>query len=305
MGSLYIAGSLNMDVVAFAPRLPRPGETLPGSRVGFFPGGKGLNPAVAAARQETVVRLIGCLGVDGFGDELHAFAQTNGIDLQHLKRSDAAASGTAIIMVADDGENSIVVIPGTNALTRPEDVAEPRYDPSDVLLTLFEIPLQTGRTFLEQGKAAGARTVLCPSPAAEFDFIDLPDVLVLNETELAFYLGATESDLDSAAVESAAAQLRRRPDQSIVVTLGSKGTVAVTSESAIRVLGRPVEAVDTTGAGDCFVGCLAARLVERDTLEDAIRYANVAASISVTRAGAAPSMPTRTEVLAVLRAGEA
>ena len=299
MPSVYVAGSLNMDVVAFGLKLPAPGETLMGRKVGFFPGGKGLNPAVAAARQGAAVRMIGCLGQDAFGDQLEGFARENGIDLALVQRRAEAASGTAIIMVADGGENSIVVIPGTNGLVDAEQVSAPEYGPSDVLLTMFEIPLPAVKAFLEAGKRDGTRTILSPSPAATFDFLDLPDFLVVNETELGFY---GDVEMAGASVEmavEAAQSLLRGAGQTIVVTLGAAGAVAVSALGVVTVEGRRVEAVDTTGAGDCFVGSLAARLAAADSVEEAMRYANRAASICVTRAGAAPSMPTADEVRAL------
>lgn len=300
MGRLFIAGSLNMDVVAFAARLPRPGETISGSSVGFFPGGKGLNPAVAAARQGADIRLIGKLGNDSFGDELYQFAKENGIQLSHVSRSEDAATGTAIIMVGEDGENSIVVIPGTNGLLSPEEVSAPKYEPDDVLLTLFEIDQKAVLEFLSAGIRAGARTILSPSPAAPFDFRHMPDFLVLNETELAYYLGRDLSHANIERLEEAARELIGRKEQAVILTLGAQGSLAVTTEGTIRVPGRHVEAADTTGAGDCFTGNLAAQIAAGADLESAIRFANVAASISVTRPGAAPSMPLRNEVESLL-----
>lgn len=304
MGALYIAGSLNMDVVAFANRLPLPGETISGSKVGFFPGGKGLNPAVAAARQGADVRLIGKLGIDGFGDDLYRFAEDNGIDLSCVGRTEAAATGTAIIMVAETGENSIVVIPGTNGLLTAEESAAPPFQPDDVLLTLFEIDQSTVHAFLNAGRNVGAKTILSPSPAAPFTFRALPDILVLNETELAYYLDQDLANANIEELEEATSQFRSRRDQTIILTLGAQGSLALTPQGTIRVPGRRVEAADTTGAGDCFTGNLAAQLAAGVNLEEAIRFANVAASISVTRPGAAPSMPIHSEVMAVLEESE-
>lgn len=290
-----------MDVVAFAPRLPKPGETITGSKVGFFPGGKGLNPAVAAARQGADTKLIGKLGRDAFGDELYRFASDNGIDLSHVGRTDQAATGTAIIMVGEDGENSIVVIPGTNGLLSEEEVREPKYREGDVLLTLFEINQKTVEAFLQAGRGAQALTILSPSPAAPFVFRSIPDMLVLNETELAYYLDRDLQDANIEQLEAAAREFRGRDDQTVILTLGAQGSLAVTPNGAVRVPGRRVSATDTTGAGDCFTGNLAAQLAAGADLESAMRYANAAASISVTRAGASPSMPTSDEVVAVLK----
>lgn len=294
MGIVYVAGSLNMDVVAFAPRLPAPGETLTGSRVGFYPGGKGLNPAVAAARLGAEVRMIGKLGADAFADQLAGFAKEEGVDLRHVSRSDKAATGTAVIGVADSGENSIVVIPGTNGLLTPKEATAPDFLPGDVLVAVLEIPLPTVEAFLRKGREAGAMTVLSPAPAVPLDFLDLPDVLVLNQTEAAFYLGTGGIETPLAV----ARRLRTRRDQAVIVTLGSEGAVCSGPEGDVEFPGERVEAVDTTGAGDCFVGALASRMVLGEPLRAAVPFANRAAAISVTRAGAAPSMPTSDEVLA-------
>lgn len=281
-----------MDVVAFAPRLPLPGETITGHRVGFFPGGKGLNPAVAAARLGADVRMIGKLGKDAFGEQLSAFAASEGVDLRHVSRSEAAGTGTAIIGVAESGENSIVVIPGANGLLTPEEAACPDFGSGDVLATVLEIPLPTIRAFLQRGREAGAKTILSPAPAVPLDFLDLPDVLVLNETEAAYYLGAGSA----LSPIQAAARLRKRPEQAVIVTLGAAGAACSGPQGDFKVPGEKVTAVDSTGAGDCFVGALASRLVLGEPLRAAAHFANHTAAISVTRHGAAPSMPKLLEL---------
>lgn len=295
--ALFVAGSMNMDVVAFGERIPVPGETVSGERVGFYPGGKGLNAAVGAVRQGADTKLVARLGHDAFGAQLYAFAQEAGLDLTHTERLAEAQTGTAVIMVSSQGENSIVVIPGANGMLTPEPVRNLDLSASDVLLSVFEIPLGTVKAFLERGRERGARTVLSPAPAKPCDFLDLADYLVMNETELGFYGGfAGEHLTPEEAVEGAQA-LRGGRNQTLVITLGAEGCVAVTPDTVFRIPGRRVEAVDTTGAGDCFVGSFSARLEAGDDLESALRYATVAASISVTRAGAAPSMPGSAEVL--------
>lgn len=301
-GRVIVAGSMNMDVVAYGPRLPQPGETVMGDRIAYFPGGKGLNPAVAAAKQGAAVELVARLGEDVFGEELRQFARENGVGLTHLVRDPETTSGTAVILVADAGKNQITVVPGANGRLSPEDVSLPELGPDDVLLSLFEIPLPTVEAFLRQGREAGARTILSPSPAAACGFLDLPDLLILNETELAFYLGLPAIDSEADQLAQFAQGLRARPDQTVVLTLGAEGALAVEGDRVVPIPGRPVNAVDTTAAGDCFTGTLAARLANGDTLESALNHANVAASISVTRPGAAVAMPTADEVAAALDA---
>ncbi len=286
-----------MDLVVTADRLPKVGETIPGRDLHFFPGGKGANQALAAARLGAPTRLVGKLGRDAFGDQLMAFLAREGLDVSLTTRTSEASTGTALIVVTRE-DNSIVVVPGANGLFEVSDVAAAALEEGDILVSQFEIPEGTIRSFFEHGKLRGATTLLNPAPAKQCsrDLFSLADVIVLNETELAFFVDA--DDLD--AVGPAARRLRHRDDQIIVVTLGAAGAIAVVGEREIRTPGRPVPLVDSTGAGDCYVGALAAQLAAGDGLESALHYANVAASLSVQRLGAGSSMPSREEVGAVL-----
>ena len=302
MGRVVVAGSINMDVVATAERHPRIGETVAGHSVMYFPGGKGANQAVSAAKLGAPTSLIGRLGRDAFGEQLRAFLASQGIDLTAVKDSAGAATGTALITLAK-ADNTIVVIPGANAEVSPEDVAQVALTASDVAVSQFEIPQATIVAFFRQARAAGATTILNPAPASAFDsaLFALIDVLVLNETELGFLTGIALGDTPTLPqVSDAVRALDPRDDQTVCVTLGARGAVAVTGSKARLVEGRAVTAVDTTGAGDCFVGALAARLSQGAPIADAIGYANIAASISVQRIGAGPSMPTAEEVGALL-----
>ncbi len=223
--------------------------------------------------------------------------------ISNLVRETADAhTGTAIITLAD-ADNTIVVVPGANGLVTPEDVAAVPVATGDITVSQFEIPLPAISAFFTRARAAGATTILNPAPAREFgkDLLDLVDVLVLNETELGLLAKAELREGDDVArfVEAAGA-LRARPGQIICITLGKRGVVALADGETIAVPGRAVKAVDTTGAGDCFVGALAAQLAQGSTIRDALGYANAAASISVQRLGAAPSMPTAAEVAAAL-----
>ena len=305
MGRVFVAGSINMDVVATAERHPRVGETVAGNAVLYFPGGKGANQAVAAAKLGAATTLIGRLGKDSFGTELKAFLEGQGIDLGYVQETAEAHTGTAIITVAE-ADNTIVVIPGTNALVSAEDVGVAPLVKGDVAVSQFEIPLPTIAAFFRRARAAQARTLLNPAPAQKFgrDLLELVDVLVLNETELGLLAGIELSDGDEVArIIDVARGLQAGPDQTICVTLGKRGVVALADREELIVPGRVVQAVDTTGAGDCFVGALAAQLADGAPLRDALAFANAAASISVQRMGAGPSMPTAGEVSAVLKRG--
>ena len=302
MGRVFVAGSINMDVVATAERHPRVGETVFGEHVLYFPGGKGANQAVAAAKLGATTALIGRLGKDVFGAELRTFLAGQGVDLSWVRETDGAHTGTAIITLAD-ADNTIVVVPGANGLVTPEDVATVPLAKGDIAVSQFEIPLPTISVFFARARTAGATTILNPAPAREFskDLLDLVDVLVLNETELGVLAKAElgEGD-DTARFVEAARALQVRAKQIICVTLGKRGVLALLDSETIIVPGRRVTAVDTTGAGDCFVGALAAQLARGATARDALGYANIAASISVQRMGAAPAMPTAAEVAAAI-----
>ncbi|PIT05663.1 ribokinase [Bradyrhizobium nitroreducens] len=305
MGRVFVAGSINMDVVATADRHPRIGETVAGRQVLYFPGGKGANQAVAASRLGAGTTLIGRLGKDAFGAELRQFLGDQGIDLGYVQDTAEAHTGTAIITVAKS-DNTIVVIPGANGLVGADDVGIVPMLKGDVAVSQFEIPLPTIAAFFRRAREAGAVTVLNPAPAQAMpgELLALVDILVLNETELGFLGGAELTDADEAAtIIAVARELQARADQTICVTLGKRGVLALAGGEELVVPGRPVKAVDTTGAGDCFVGALAAQLADGVPLRAALAFANAAASISVQRMGAGPSMPTAAEVATVLGAG--
>jgi ribokinase len=302
MGRVVVAGGINMDVVATAERHPRVGETVVGREILYFPGGKGANQAVAAAKLGATTALIGRLGKDAFGEELQAFLAGQGVDLGLVRETGGAHTGTAIITLAD-ADNTIVVVPGANGLVTMEDVAAAALAKGDIAVSQFEIPMPAIAAFFSRARAAGATTILNSAPAREFgkELLALVDVLVLNESELGLLAKTTLHDGDDPARFVAAAKsLQVRPGQIVCVTLGKRGAVALVDAETIIVPGRAVKAVDTTGAGDCFVGALAAQLALGATVRDALGYANAAAAISVQRMGAAPSMPTAAEVVAAL-----
>jgi ribokinase len=302
MGRVFVAGSINMDVVATADRHPRIGETVAGQAVLYFPGGKGANQAVAAAKLGAPTTLIGRLGKDAFGRELKAFLAAQGLDLSLVQETAGAHTGTALITIAN-ADNTIVVIPGANALVDAADVTAPMFAKGDIAVSQFEIPLPAIHAFFKRAHAAGAKTILNPAPATEFsrDLLDLADILILNETELGLLAktGLRETDDHTRFIDAARA-LQTREEKIICVTLGKRGVLALVDGKPLVIPGRTVRAIDTTGAGDCFVGAVAAQLACGKSINDALAYANIAASISVQRMGAAPSMPTAAEVEAVL-----
>jgi ribokinase len=301
MGRVFVAGSINMDVVATATRHPKAGETVAGQAVHYFPGGKGANQAVAAAKLGASTALIGRLGTDAFGQQLRTFLAAQGVDLALVKDAAGTHSGTAIITIAN-ADNTIVVVPGANALVSTEDVAAPVLAKGDVAVSQFEIPQATIAAFFKRARAAGATTILNPAPAIACnpELLELVDIMILNETELGFLAGTTLADTDEPArFIEAARRLPAASGKTICVTLGKRGVLALVGGEPSLIAGRAVKALDTTGAGDCFVGALAAQLANAKAIRDALEYANAAASICVQRMGAAPSMPTAAEVAAL------
>lgn len=293
-GGVIVAGSINMDLVATAQAIPRPGETLTGETFARFPGGKGANQAVAAAKLGAPTTMIGCLGRDPFAADLRTHLAENGVGI-HVAEVDAP-TGTAMIVVDAAGENSIVVIPGANGRLHPAMLAEAPIRRGDVLVAQLEVPVDTVAAFLERGRAAGAVTVLNAAPAAPdaVPLLALADILIVNEIELAFFSGMAAASREEQI--GAALACRRFREQVVVVTRGKEGSIAIDGDEVIEHPGHAVTAVDTTGAGDCFVGALAARLCAGDPLASGLAYANRAASICVQRPGAGPSMPTSAEL---------
>ena len=303
MSRVFVVGSINVDLVCQAGSFPRPGETLTGSDFAIHSGGKGANQAVAAARCGVPTAMVGRVGDDSFGREQRAHLEAARVSVEHVRETAGVSTGVALIVVSASGENSIVVVPGANGRLDPADVELP-CAAGDVVVCQFEIPRATVEAVFTHARARGATTVLNPAPAQAWPEGSraLADVVVVNETELGFFLDRPVADpTDSAAVLRDAAALRAAPGQVVIATLGPHGLVASTPEGDFVVRGHRVEVVDTTGAGDTFVGCLAARLVAGDVLEEALDYANLAASLCVERAGAGPSIPTEAQVEKRLR----
>src|SRR3978361_902045 len=285
MGRVFVAGSINMDVVATADRHPRLGETVAGREVLYFPGGKGPNQGVGAGKLGAATKLIGCVGDDAFGRDLRTFLAAQGVDLAFVQDTPEAHTGTAVITIANT-DNTIVVIPGANVFVSAADVAMPLLAKGDVAVSQFEIPLPTIRAFFARARAAGATTILNPAPALPFDreLLDLVDILILNESELGLLASTELRDTDDhARFIQAARSLQVGADKVICVTLGRCGVLALVNDEPLIIPGRAVKAIDTTGAGDCFVGAVAGQLAAGNTIRDALEYANVAASDRVQR----------------------
>lgn len=290
MGRVIVLGSVNRDLVVTVKSHPRPGETVSGSTLHEFPGGKGANQAVAARRAGVETALVGAIGKDGFGDAMREFLAAEKLDLTALRLCSDEPTGVAFITLDQHGENSIIVVPGANAALEASDAAF-EAAPGDCVVAQFEVPDSFIEAGFRKARASGSRTILNPAPmkALPAELLDLCDILVVNETELE--LASGRNDLREEEDIAAAARVLAGTARTVIVTLGARGALAISPQGPIRVEGEPVDVVDTTGAGDCFTGNLAAGLASGLSLAEAMRRAGRAAAISVTRAGAATSMP--------------
>ncbi len=295
---IAVVGSTNTDMVIRSHKIPAPGETVLGGEFIQAAGGKGANQAVAAARLGGNVIFITRLGQDVFGDQALANFERDHIDVRGICRDPHAPSGIALIMVDQQGENLISVAPGANMQLTPPRVREiePLLADADIILMQLEIPLATVATVVEIGKAHGALMILNPAPATPLDASWLQNVTILtpNRSELELLTGIPVTDQHTAA--KAAQKLLIQGIEQVIVTLGPQGAVWVTAQQRELIPSFEVNAVDTTAAGDAFNGALAVALAENQDLKTAIRFANAVAALSVTRLGAQPSLPYRTEV---------
>jgi ribokinase len=279
MFDVCVVGSANLDLVATVDRLPGPGETVPGSTYAEYPGGKGLNQAVAAARAGATTAFVGAVGADGAGADLLEVMRADGIDTSAVSTA-ALPSGRALIFVSAEGENSIVVVAGANDTVTAHTTPAAR-----VVLAQLEVPVDAIERAFTAARAAGATTVLNPAPVKPLprSLLALCDVLTPNEHEVELLGGV-------AGLQSLGAT-------AVIVTRGAEGADLHTGDGVQRVPAHPVTPIDTTGAGDCFSGSLCARLAQGDDMLAAMHYAAVAAALSTTVPGAVPSIPHREAVL--------
>ncbi|MGW0873722.1 ribokinase [Streptomyces sp. NPDC002740] len=291
MTDIVVLGSTNMDLVAYVEKPPQRGETVTGREFRTIPGGKGANQAVAAARAGATVSMIGAVGNDAFGTRLRSTLEHSGVNTDHL-RTVESPSGTAHIVVDDEGGNAIVVVPGANGTVDhlvPGD--EVLISSADALLLQLEVPLAAVVASARAARAHGVRTILTPAPAQPLppELLAVTDLLVPNEHEAATLTGRTDPR------EAATALLDSVPE--VVITLGSSGSLyAARGAQPLTVPAPRVTGVDSTGAGDTFVGALAVALGEGQPVREALAWASAAAALSVQRPGASASMPYRSEI---------
>lgn len=300
MGRVVVIGSANMDVVATVVRIPRPGETVSGRGSSITPGGKGANQAVAARRLGAVTTIVGAIGSDAFGSGLREFLADEGLDTSLLVEV-GRPTGAALIVVDDRGENSIVVVPGANDLVTPEAVDRVGLGDRDVVLLQNEIPPAVNEAAVAAAKRAGATAVLNLAPYRETEPAILRDLdyLVVNETEFALLVGAGPEPMPAGRVGELLAA-GAGATANVIVTCAAEGLWARIDGRVVRVGGHRVDAVDSTGAGDCFCGGFGAGLARGSSPTEALDFANAAAAISVQRPGAAPAMPRAAAVEALV-----
>jgi ribokinase len=300
-----VVGSLNMDLVIRSPRIPRPGETIIGGQLQTIPGGKGANQAVAASRLEAQVSMIGRVGHDAFGNQLLKNLEGDGIDHTFVLRDRQAATGVALIVVDDAGENSIVVAPGANMRLSPADVeaAEIAIINADALLLQLESPLDTVARAAQIARTFGITVLLNPAPACSVParLLALVDVLVPNESEAALLTGMPVGDLAQAG--AAARALQQSGVGMVILTLGKRGALLAHGTDTEIFPAFDIQPVDTTAAGDAFAAALAVALAEGRTAVEAVQWANAAGGLATTRLGAQSSLPTRRAVDELLATG--
>ena len=303
--SIVVVGSSNTDMIIRVPRIPRAGETLLGGEFFSAAGGKGANQAVGAARAGGKVAFIARVGRDAFGDQAIAGLRRDGVDVRYVFRDKFAASGVALIFVAKDGENSIAVAGGANAKLSPADVkkASSVIGSAELLVAQLETPLATVAAAAQAAVKARVPVILNPAPARPLanSLLKLISVLTPNETEAELLTGIKVTD-DAAAARACSA-LRSRGVRTVILTLGQRGAFLADADGQRLVPGFRVKSVDSTAAGDVFNGALSVALAEGKTVLDAVRFANAAAALSVTRPGAQPSAPSRADIEKFLRNG--
>lgn len=297
--NVVVVGSLNMDLVTRTERLPRPGETIFGQSLDTVPGGKGANQAVAAARLGAQVAMVGCLGSDAYGTQLREGMLAEHIDCRALRTVPEGVSGVALIVVDADSQNTIVVVPGTNACLVPQDIqaVDEVLQAARVIICQLEVPMDTVGYTLRRGRELDKTVILNPAPASgplPAQWYAAIDYVIPNESEAWALSGVAVNSLETA--EEAARRLIELGARKVIVTLGAQGALLVSPQRVVHFAAPRVEAVDATAAGDTFVGAFSAALAAGKDEDDAVRFAQVAAALSVTREGAQPSIPRLNDV---------
>jgi ribokinase len=296
---IIVFGSINMDLVVYTDKQPAKGETILGNSFETFQGGKGANQAVAVSRLGIPVSLIGKVGNDVFGEELLENLNSEQVDTSMVERYEGP-SGVAFIYVFEEtSENQIIVISGSNEQVKSNQISDKELSASDVLISQLEVPPSEIEDLFIRAKNTGTYRILNTAPALKIskNLIHESDLLVMNESELENLTERTVDRQNADSIGQAVKDLNLSTTQSIVVTLGSKGVYVHANQKGQFIDGHKVEALDTTGSGDCFIGALASQYLESNDLLDSVKFANKAAALSVMKRGASSSMPTLEEVV--------
>lgn len=297
---ILVIGSLNMDLSIDLAKMPVTGETILGRGIAYKAGGKGANQACAAGKLGGRVRMLGCVGQDEFGQKLVKSLPESGVETDYIKESRDLPTGTAVIYVDDNGDNSIVVIPGANMACDIEYLKEQdeQFHWCDYVVLQMEIPYEAVWYSVKRAKELGKMVILNPAPAPDEipeEILSLVDYLTPNETEIIALNGKSKDD-----IREGAEKLLSRGVSNVIATLGDRGALLVNRYGETFYPARKVVSVDTTAAGDCFNGAMVAALAEGQSEAEAILFANIASSIAVTRKGAQESLPIREEVAVIM-----
>jgi ribokinase len=297
--SILVVGSVNMDLVVRTREMPAPGETVLGDDFRTNPGGKGANQAVAAARLGATVQMIGCVGEDDFGRVLRANLEQEGVDVAHVRQTDMAASGAAVIVVDQQGENSIVVASGANYRVTPDDIfsRERLFAEADVVLLQLELPLPTVRAAIDVARRNHTKTILDPAPVPKSFPDELCDVDIISPNVPEAQLLTGHQAIEERVDKLVASRLIDRGAKAAVLKLGSRGSLVVCADQHFyRVPPYSVRVEDTTAAGDAFTAALGVAVARGQGLHDAAKFANAAGALACTKFGAQAAMPTAYEV---------
>jgi ribokinase len=298
--SVLVFGSLNLDLVTYADKLPAIGETIVGEKLLKFPGGKGLNQAIAARRAGSEVLMVGSIGNDADGDYLFDILKSENIDPKFITKT-SEQTGIAVIEVSKSAENRIIIIAGANSKTRFSNEVLTSSPSVTVSLAQLETPIAEVAKFIHESKAAGKITMLNPAPIQKLDqqLLQDTDYLIANETEASFLVGSAVEHLSKDEAVTIARQLQKNGSKKVIITLGEQGSVYLDQEKELFTPAYKVKAVDTTAAGDAFCGAFATAISENKPVEYALKFASAAGGLAATKAGAVPSLPTQQEILSM------
>jgi ribokinase len=299
--SVLVFGSLNLDLVTYADKLPAIGETIVGEKLLKFPGGKGLNQAIAARRAGSEVLMVGSIGNDADGDYLFDILKSENIDPKFITKT-SEQTGIAVIEVSKSAENRIIIIAGANSKTRFSNKVLTSSPSVTVSLAQLETPIAEVAKFIHESKAAGKITILNPAPIQKLDqqLLQDTDYLIANETEASFLVGSAVEHLSKDEAVTIARQLQKNGSKKVIITLGEQGSVYLDQEKELFTPANKVKAVDTTAAGDAFCGAFATAISENKPVEYALKFASAAGGLAATKAGAVPSLPTQQEILSMI-----